>query len=297
MFASTFTLVNQIFVNQILSRQRLESSKMCESWCDADATRRQFVSGALAMAAAGLAGCAAVDSDENGVILPTPLRPFAPVTVADGLTIHPRDDWGADLAPKGPLYAEDVRFLLIHHTATSNNISNPRRLIRSVYTFHTGSQKRWNDVAYNFFVGPDGSVWEGRAGSLAGPVIADATGGNQGFSQLICLLGTFSNVSPTTAAQQSLVKLMAFLAERHGLSTWRDATATFISRGSNKLPAGTAVSTSTISGHRDMTYTACPGDIAYGLLPTWRQQVHAIVAARWQQTGNQPATRLSLQAP
>jgi hypothetical protein len=67
-------------------------------------------------------------------------------------------------------------------------------------------------VAYNFFVGPDGTVWEGRAGSLNGPVIADATGGNQGFSQLVCLLGNFESTPPTAAAQDSLVRLLAHLA-------------------------------------------------------------------------------------
>ena len=40
----------------------------------------------------------------------------------------------------------------------------------------------------------------------------------------------------------------------------------FVSRGSDKFRAGTTVTTATISGHRDVTYTACPGDIGYGLL-------------------------------
>ena len=76
---------------------------------------------------------------------------------------------------------EDVRFLLVHHTATSNRIPDQRQLIRNIFAFHTSNAKRWNDVAYNYFVGPDGTVWEGRAGSLDGPVVADATGGQPGF--------------------------------------------------------------------------------------------------------------------
>ena len=70
-------------------------------------------------------------------------------------------------------------------------------IMRGAYDLHTGPDKGWPDVAYNFFVAPDGSVWEGRAGSLDGPVTADATGGNQGYSQLVCLLGNHVDVPPT----------------------------------------------------------------------------------------------------
>ena len=93
--------------------------------------------------------------------------------------------------------SEDVRFLLVHHTASSNTVPDPRVVIRQTYAFQTGPEKRWPDVCYHFFIGPDGSVWEGRAGSLDGPVIADATGGNQGYAQLICLIGDFMTVPPT----------------------------------------------------------------------------------------------------
>lgn len=259
--------------------------------------RRRLLRTIASASIVGIAGCAQ-RGRQSAIALPsvTPAQSSA-LTVADGLDIVPRDTWGTDLPPTGPLSTEDVRFLLIHHTASSNVIPDQRSLIRSVYAFHTGPRKRWADVAYNFFVGPDGTVWEGRAGSIDGPVIADATGGNQGYSQLVCLLGDFSSRPPTDLAQTSLVRLLAHLASRHGLSTWKNATATFTSRGSNKLPAGTAVSTSTISGHRDMTYTSCPGDGAYTLLDEWRQRVHPIVAAGWQRTGLQPAERNALEAP
>ncbi len=53
-----------------------------------------------------------------------------------------------------------------------------------------------------------------------------------------------------------------------------------MSRGSNKLPRGSNVSTPVISGHRDVTFTACPGDRAYDLLPDWRRRVHPLVTER-----------------
>lgn len=193
------------------------------------------------------------------------------IDVGGGLKIHLRDEWGADLSPKGILPPEeDVKFLLVHHTAGTTNYSQDSvaRLIRNTYSFHTSSEKGWNDVCYNFFIDRYGGVWEGRAGSIQGPVMADATGGSQGFAQLVCLLGNFQENSPTPEMITSLEKLLSWLANRYQIDTTPGKTVSFISRGSNKWPTGSEVIARTISGHRDMSLTACPGDFVYPLLAT-----------------------------
>ena len=192
---------------------------------------------------------------------------------------------------------EDVRFLLVHHTASSNVVNDPAAVIRGVYDFHTSTAKGWPDVAYNFFVAPDGSVWEGRAGSLAGPVVADATGGNQGFSQLVCLIGNHVSTPPSGPAQESLSRTLAWLATRHRLSPWAGAQATFVSRGSNRYRAGTTITTPIISPHRAVTFTACPGDAGVAALTNVRRRVFDLMAASWERPGLQPARRTSLQRP
>src|SRR5688500_18291358 len=56
---------------------------------------------------------------------------------------------------------------------------------------------------------------------------------------------------------------------------------TFVSRGSNRWPAGASVTTSTIAGHRDMSMTTCPGDAAYPLVKeAFPAEVTAVLAAR-----------------
>ena len=164
---------------------------------------------------------------------------------------------------------------LVHHTASPSSYRSARDLIRGTYSFHTSAAKGWPDVCYEFFVGHDGDVWEGRAGSLAGPVVADATGGSQGFAQLVCLLGDFTAAPPTPAALDALTSVLAWLSRRDGIDVAPGASTTFISRGSDKWPAGAVVTTPTIAGHRDMTYTACPGNAMYPLLAPIREQVHA----------------------
>ncbi|UDY37904.1 N-acetylmuramoyl-L-alanine amidase [Dermatobacter hominis] len=181
-----------------------------------------------------------------------------------------RADWGGDL-PSGPLVAEDVRFLLVHHTAEPGNDygpDDPVRLLRGIHAFHTGASKGWPDVAYNFFVDRYGTIYEGRAGSVDGPVRGSATGGNQGYSQLCCFLGDHTSEPPTPEALGAMWSLLAWLADRYSIDTGPGATARFTSLGSNRWPAGAAVETATISAHRDVSQTTCPGDACYALVRT-----------------------------
>ena len=185
--------------------------------------------------------------------------------------VRPRADWAQGLPPAGELQQErleDVKFLLVHHTASGNryNAEDVPGLLRDFYAFHTGPEKNWPDVAYNFFVDRYGTVWEGRAGSLAGPVKPDATGGSQGFAQLGCFIGDHQTEAPSDAARLAMTGLLAALADTYGIETAPGSMATFVSRGSNRWPAGSSVTTTTIAGHRDMSQTACPGDAGYDLV-------------------------------
>jgi hypothetical protein len=264
--------------------------------CNPQRTRREFVAGTLGVAAVGMAGYGASGllADDKLLAADGPTLRASAIEVAKGLRIHPRDDWGADLPPKGPMGAEDVRFLLVHHTASANNAPDPRAVVRQTYAYQTGPAKLWPDICYHFMIGADGSIWEARAGSLAGPVIADATGGNQGFAQLVCLIGNFVGEAPTAAAQDSLMRLLIFLADRYEINTDPSATMSFISRGSNRYRAGALITTSTVSGHRDCSATACPGDVGYSLLPTWRSRVNATRLIRDESGPYRSASRLGV---
>lgn len=196
--------------------------------------------------------------------------------------IHPRSEWGADLLPTGALTSEqpnDVRFLLVHHSETPNDYAPedvaPR--LRSIYDYHTMA-KGWPDVAYNFFVDAFGGIWEGRTGSIGSPVRGDATGGSQGFALLCCFVGDHSLVPPSDAAIESMASLTAWLASSYSIDLTAGPTISFVSRGSNRWPAGTNVTTDPIAGHRDMSQTACPGDAAYPL-------VRGAISARAQALG------------
>ncbi len=154
-----------------------------------------------------------------------------------------------------------MRFLIVHHSASRNGHTTEETpgILRAFYDYHTGT-KGWNDIAYNFLIDSGGGVWEGRAGSLEGPVAGDATGGNQGFTQLVCVIGDYNAAQPTGPSLRSLVSLLAWLADRYRVATAPGSEVTFVSRGSNRWPEGTTVVTPTITGHRTMSRTTCPGD-------------------------------------
>ena len=184
-------------------------------------------------------------------------------------SIHPREDWAQGTCPpgKGLRTEESPAFLLVHHSETPapTRTAQVTGQLRSFYRFHT-TAKAWPDVAYNFLVDPFGGLWEGRSGSLDGPIRGDATGGSQGHAELVCFIGSFSQAPPTDAALDAAAELLAWLAVRDQIDLFAKKTITFTSRGSNKWPKGSPVTTWPIAGHRDMSQTSCPGDALYPLV-------------------------------
>lgn len=197
---------------------------------------------------------------------------------AYGVAVTPRSGWVPAKAPivenldVEPL----VAVLVVHHSETSNTyaVEEVAKVLRSFRSYHMSRKKGWPDVAYNFFVDRFGGVWEGRTGSLTAPVAGSATGGNQGGSQLVCLVGNHNTVPPTEAALASLTNLLAALADHYVFPVEPEATTDFESRGSTRWPSGATVRTRSIEGHRAMSMTSCPGDAAFRLLPTIRSEVH-----------------------
>ena len=222
-----------------------------------------------------------------GVPLATvrPQRARAQAPVLTGVPVRPRAEWAQGREPPDRCCTSNrVTSGFCSRTTQLRATHRPEEvpgLLRSFDSLHTGASKGWPDVAYNFFIDRYGMVWEGRESSLEGPVMPDATGGSQGFAQLCCFVGDHTAEAPTPEARRSMVALLASLAETYGIDPAPGATASFVSRGSNRWPAGVPVTTTTIAGHRKMSLTLCPGDAAYALVRTeFPMQASAHMAAR-----------------
>ncbi len=229
---------------------------------DARWARRSFLVAAAATPVAGISAASGNATLSRGPIA-------APAVGAQMPAIVPRSEWGGDLAPRSLIPAEDVRFLVVHHTlqpGSDYESADVPRLLRGIYAYHTGAEKGWPDIAYNFFVDKFGTIYEGRTGSIDGPVQGSATGGNQGFTQLCCFLGDYSVAVPPPPALDAMYQLLAWLADRYGVETADGATVEVISRGSNRWEEGATISAPTIAAHREMSQTECPGNACFALV-------------------------------
>jgi|GEM_PF-841716 len=206
-------------------------------------------------------------------------------------TIISRAQWGADESLRNGFagYTDTIKVGFVHHSASSNSYSDvagAAAQIRAIYAYDTNGLG-WSDIAYNFMVDKFGTIYEGRAGGVTLAVIGAHTAGFNLESFAVGALGCFDTtctgggLRPPAAMVTSIARVMAW---KLGLF-YRDptGTGTLISSGlgaSNIYhPAGQAVTTPTISGHRDVNATACPGNLLYPLLPSIRVQAAAFLAA------------------
>ncbi|MFB6440430.1 peptidoglycan recognition protein [Streptomyces sp. NPDC056411] len=189
-----------------------------------------------------------------------------------------RAGWGADekLREKSFIYTKTVRAAFVHHSGSGNNYSCAQApsLIRAMYRFHVRSN-HWRDIGYNFLIDKCGTVYEGRAGGVAKPVMGAHTLGFNNDSTGIAVLGTFTDTEPPKPALNAISRLTAWKLGLSGLDP--RGTVALLSGGSNRYAKGIKVKMHAVSGHRDGFLTDCPGTHLYNKLPATR-----LVAARLQ---------------
>uniref|UniRef100_A0A8C8SM59 Ig-like domain-containing protein n=1 Tax=Pelusios castaneus TaxID=367368 RepID=A0A8C8SM59_9SAUR len=124
----------------------------------------------------------------------TPLAgfiPLSPTLLGTGCpTIVSRSQWGARPPRSRVQLRTPVPFVIIHHTAGNRctSLASCRQQVKGIQNYHMDNQ-RWSDIGYNFLIGEDGRVYEGRGWRTVG---AHARGWNAkslGFS----FLGNFSS--------------------------------------------------------------------------------------------------------
>lgn len=100
-----------------------------------------------------------------------------------------------------------AELVIISHSATEMATSMPDNifLIRNIQSFHIEAC-RWNDIAYNFLIGNDGNVYEGRGWGVVG---AHAKGYNRisvGISFVGCFMRELPPQNSLTACKKIIQK-------------------------------------------------------------------------------------------
>lgn len=202
-----------------------------------------------------------------------------------------RAGWGANESlrfdstgrERWPPVFQPIQKLIVHHTAGQNNDPDPAATVRAIYYYDAVTQG-WGDMGYNFLIDESGRIYEGRysrtyaAGEystgqdLAGNGVtgAHAVGFNSGTVG-IALLGTLTSRDATPAARDALTRLLAWIADGHGIDPHGSALYTNPVNGTQKTFAN-------IAGHRDVAATECPGGVFYATLPVLRDAVAARIA-------------------
>jgi hypothetical protein len=200
------------------------------------------------------------ESTSTQVLLATSAvnRQDALITI-DRPAIVPRADWGAvepnhlaenengfysEENPTGwREYEGDLRDIyntvVIHHAAidTADDLSN----LLEIQSLHR-KDRGWADVAYHYFIGKSGTVYEGRTINARGVHVAGHNTGTLG----VCFLGNYMNDIPTPESLTAATSLTMWLAVRLQLTH--------------------------LAGHREFNSgTVCPGDNIFPLLPDFAE--------------------------
>lgn len=204
---------------------------------------------------------------------PTAVEVAQPATSPDAGPAPPpiisRAAWGADESLRfrngveiWPLEYRAWEKVIVHHSDTMN-FEDPVLGLRSIYYFHAVT-KGWGDIGYNYVVDFLGNVYEGRIGG------ENAVGGhalryNPGTCG-ICTMGRYYDDPPTPEMRAGL--------------TWITAWVTRNLDPVGSTPFMDIPNLPTISGHRDVNPTSCPGDVLYFDLEPLRRAVRAVQRGR-----------------
>jgi hypothetical protein len=217
---------------------------------------------------------------------PDPMPAATTSTVASP-TVVTRAGWGADECAREsgyPSYGSAVKVMFVHHTDTTNNYSctDSPAIVRGIYAEHLN--QGWRDLGYNFLVDKCGTIFEGRFGGMALPVVGAQTYGFNTNSMGVAAIGTYTDLSGgdstastfpgATPSQAMLASIARLAAWKFGMTGVNPGTATAsLPEGASDsygFTLGNSYSFNVISGHRNGFATDCPGNQLYNALSTIR---------------------------
>ncbi|GAB3466833.1 peptidoglycan recognition protein family protein [Actinophytocola sediminis] len=184
------------------------------------------------------------------------------------------DEWGAR-PPNGTIEVLDrtPTYIVVHHTAGGNSsdhsLEHAFAISRSIQAFHM-DDRGWVDSGQQLTNSRGGHITEGRHRSLeildggTQHVMGAHVGDHNSETIGIENEGLYSDVDVTPELWDSLVQLVAYIAQQYG------------------------VTPDLIRGHRDFNATECPGTVLYGRLPELREAVGAVLGVPVRQVETWP---------
>lgn len=191
-------------------------------------------------------------------------------TKFEGLKITTRAGWGANESWRK--WGNDpikVKGAVIHHTAGSNNYTKAQvpDVIRGIYYYHAVTLG-WGDIGYHLLVDKYGGVWQGRYGALNATNEGAHAYGANGSTFGVSVLGDYMKNAPSDEAIDSVAKVVAWKLAANGITS---------ATGKISVPGnyGNGKTIYTVSGHRDVGGTDCPGNAFYSQMGSLRAKINS----------------------
>jgi len=144
------------------------------------------------------------------------------------------------------LKPEKIKYLIVHHTATSRD----RTTFESVKRYHTKT-RGWGDIGYHWFITGDGMLWKGRDEKWVGAQCNRPKGNSMNFRSLgICLTGNFETEIPNKIQISTLEGILDDLRAKYNIPR------------------------ENVLGHKEVegTSTLCPGKNFLPYIKTYRRR-------------------------
>lgn len=192
--------------------------------------------------------------------------------------IIPRSAW-TDAGPAYEPYtiASRLQLAIVHHSVTTNSYGpdDVPQILRGIHAHHVGNNG-WNDIGYNFAIDRFGRIWEARGGGIDKAVVGGhAFGWNTGTMGVV-FLGDYTRggLDPARRDIAALTALLKWKFNRvHNVDPSGSTVYIPLSTG-DRFAAGQPVGCRTLMAHRDVAFTACPGNPVFNALDgVWRELV------------------------
>jgi N-acetylmuramoyl-L-alanine amidase len=217
-------------------------------------------------------------SDADSSVLAQPMSAVASAVTQPAIVT--RAQWGADESLRNGFagYGETIKAGFVHHTTGASDYTSAEvpGMIRAIYAYHTQTLG-WSDIGYNFLVDRFGRLHEGRWGGMDRPVIGAHTGGFNTNTVGVAALGDHETSPVPEAVVSGFGQLLGWKLGLHGADPHGRVTLTSGGGDSNRYPAGQAVEFNVVSGHRDASFTLCPGQYLYPRLSEIRSEAAAFM--------------------